>query len=103
MACSSGGAGLFLALKAMGVQPGDPVLLNAWTLAPVPGAIVHAGARPVFVKCGWSWTIDVDDLAAKAKASGAKVLLLVDQLEELITLVTNEDTRQRYSYGKRGW
>ena len=44
-AVNSGGCALFLSLKAAGVEPGDRVLLNAFTLAPVPGAIAHAGAR----------------------------------------------------------
>lgn len=49
IACNSGGCAIFLALKALGVQPGDPVLTCSHTLAPVPGAIVHANAKPIFV------------------------------------------------------
>lgn len=75
-AVNSGGCALFLALKAAGAGPGDKVLLNAFTLAPVPGAIAHAGASPVLVEIDDRLTIDVDDLAAKADASGAKFLLL---------------------------
>ena len=75
-AVNSGGCALFLALKAAGVEPGDKVLLNAFTLAPVPGAIAHAGGEPVLVEINDRLTIDVDDLAAKADASGAKFLLL---------------------------
>eukprot|EP00928_Gymnodinium_smaydae_P082005 TRINITY_DN65432_c0_g1_i1.p1 TRINITY_DN65432_c0_g1~~TRINITY_DN65432_c0_g1_i1.p1 ORF type:complete len:456 (+),score=66.66 TRINITY_DN65432_c0_g1_i1:67-1368(+) len=76
MACNSGGCGIFLALKSLGVKPGDSVLVNAFTLAPVPGAIVHAGATPVFVNCkDDSLTIDVSDLRKKASASKAKVFL----------------------------
>lgn len=76
VACNSGGGALFLALKALGVGPGDRVLLNAFTLAPVPGAIAHAGAEPVIVDIGDRFVIDPADLEAKARASGAKVLLL---------------------------
>ncbi|MEM7524678.1 MAG: aminotransferase class I/II-fold pyridoxal phosphate-dependent enzyme [Pseudomonadota bacterium] len=75
-AVNSGGCAIFIALKAAGVAPGDKVLLNAFTLAPVPGAIAHAGATPVLVEINDRLTIDVDDLAAKAEASGAKFLLL---------------------------
>lgn len=75
-AVNSGGCALFLSLKAAGVEPGDKVLLNAFTLAPVPGAIAHAGGEPVLVEINDRLTIDVDDLAAKADASGAKFLLL---------------------------
>lgn len=76
VAVNSCGAALFLALRVCGVQPGDGVLVNAWTLAPVPGAIDHAGARPVLVEVDERLCVDVDDLRAKAAASGARVLLL---------------------------
>jgi dTDP-4-amino-4,6-dideoxygalactose transaminase len=73
---NSGGCALFVALKAAGVEPGDKVLVNAFTLAPVPGAIAHAGAVPVLVEITPSYVIDLDDLERKAAASGARVLLL---------------------------
>lgn len=77
MACNSGGCGIFLALKAVGVKEGVKVLVNAWTLAPVPGAVVHAGGTPVFVATDpATLAIDIQDLEVQAKASGAKVLLL---------------------------
>ena len=44
---NSGGCALFLALKVAGVGPGTKVLTNSYTLAPVPGAILHAGGTPV--------------------------------------------------------
>ena len=71
---NSGGCALFIALKAAGVEPGDPVLVNAFTLAPVPGAIAHAGGRAVLVDITESYLIDLDDLERKAAASGARVL-----------------------------
>ena len=73
---NSCGCSLFLALKALGVQPGDPVLLNAFTLAPVPGAIAHAGCRAVMVDIGEDLWIDRSDLEAKITSSGARILLL---------------------------
>lgn len=76
VAMNSCGAAMFVALKASGVQPGDAVLSNCFTLAPVPGAIAHALARPVLVDVRDDYTIDVDDLDRKAAASGAKTLLL---------------------------
>ncbi len=76
VAVNSGGGALFLALKVLGVQPGDPVLVNGFTLAPVPGAILHAAARPVIVEIGRDYVIDTQDLRDKAQASGAKVLML---------------------------
>ena len=47
LALASGGQAIQLALRAAGVMPGDVVLTNAFTLAPVPGAIASLGAVPV--------------------------------------------------------
>ena len=74
LAVASGGYALATALRAVGVRPGDPVLTNAFTLAPVPGAIASVGAVPVFVGVTEALVIDLDDLAAKA--GEARVLLL---------------------------
>ena len=76
LALASGGAAMACALRACQVQAGDPVLSNAFTLAPVPGAIASIGARPVFVDVTEDLTIDLAHLEAQAKASGATVLLL---------------------------
>ncbi len=73
---NSGGCALFIALKAAGLQPGDKVLVNAFTLAPVPGAIAHAGGEPVFVDITERTVIDVADLERKAEATGARYLML---------------------------
>jgi dTDP-4-amino-4,6-dideoxygalactose transaminase len=75
-ALNSCGAAMFVALKCAGVRHGDKVLMNAFTLAPVPGAVEHAGAQPVFVEITDSYKIDLADLDKKAASSGAKVLLL---------------------------
>ncbi|MEL7100194.1 MAG: aminotransferase class I/II-fold pyridoxal phosphate-dependent enzyme [Pseudomonadota bacterium] len=74
LAVASGGYALATALRAVGVEPGEPVLTNAFTLAPVPGAIASIGARPVFVETTENLTIDLDDLVAKA--AHARVLML---------------------------
>ncbi|WP_370300633.1 DegT/DnrJ/EryC1/StrS family aminotransferase [Pseudooceanicola sp.] len=66
LAVASGGYAIATALRALGVGPGDKVLTNAFTLAPVPGAIAALGAVPVFVGVTPSLTIDLEDLAAQA-------------------------------------
>lgn len=76
LALASGGAAMACALRAMQVGPGDPVLSNAFTLAPVPGAIASIGARPIFVEVTEDLTIDLGHLEAQARATGATVLLL---------------------------
>lgn len=74
LAVASGGYAMATALRAVGVRAGDKVLSNAFTLAPVPGAIASLGAVPVFVGVTEGLTIDLDDLATKLDQ--AKVLLL---------------------------
>ena len=75
-ALNSCGAAMFVALKCIGVSHGDKVLMNAFTLAPVPGAVEHAGAQPIFVEINENFVIDLQDLDRKAASSGAHVLLL---------------------------
>jgi len=73
---SSCGSSIYVALKSVGVVPGDKILCNAFTLAPVPGAIENAGAVPVFVEITDEYLTDLEDLEIKAKQSGAKYFLL---------------------------
>lgn len=76
LATTSGGQAMQLALRATGVKPGTPVLANAYTLAPVPGAIHATGGVPVLVEIDDNWHTDIDDLRAKAASSGAKHFML---------------------------
>jgi dTDP-4-amino-4,6-dideoxygalactose transaminase len=76
LACASCGSALYLALKSVGVQPGDKVLCNAYTLAPVPGAIENAGAAIELVDIVDDYTIDLDDLDKKAAAPDARWFML---------------------------
>lgn len=73
---ASGGAAMACAMRALQVRPGDPVLSNAFTLAPVPGSIASLGARPIFVEVTEDLTIDLGHLEVQARATSARVLLL---------------------------
>ena len=64
LAVASGGYAMACAMRAVGVQPGDAVLSNGFTLAPVPGAIASLGAQPVFVEITENLVLDLSDLAA---------------------------------------
>ncbi len=76
LALASGGYAMQTALRAIGLQPGDAVLTNAFTLSPVPGAIDAVGGKPVLVETTSDLVIDIDHLDVQAKASGARVLML---------------------------
>lgn len=76
LACASGGYAMATALRALGVKPGDVVLTNAFTLAPVPGAIEAVNGSAVLVEVSEDLVIDLDDLALKATQHPGSVLLL---------------------------
>lgn len=76
LACASGGYAIQVALRAAGLQHGEKILANAYTLAPVPGAMHNAGGVPVLIEIDENWHIDIEDLERKAAESGARFLLL---------------------------
>ena len=49
IAVSNGTDAIFLALKALGVGPGDEVIVPALTFVAVPAVVLHVGAEPVLV------------------------------------------------------
>ncbi|MEQ8895663.1 MAG: aminotransferase class I/II-fold pyridoxal phosphate-dependent enzyme [Roseovarius sp.] len=76
LAVTSGGQALQIALRACDLRPGEAVLTNGFTLAPVPGAISAAGGTVVLVEIDEALRLDLDDLEAKIASSGARILLL---------------------------
>ncbi|MDC1399406.1 DegT/DnrJ/EryC1/StrS family aminotransferase [Yoonia sp.] len=74
LAVASGGYAMTTALRASGVKHRDKVLTNAFTLAPVPGAIAAVGGVPVFVGVTEDLLIDLDDLSTKLDQSKALLL-----------------------------
>lgn len=73
---NSGTDALFLSLKAVGVGAGDEVITVPNTFIATIGAIVAAGARPVFVDVGEEFTIN-PKLIQKAITRRTKVLMPV--------------------------
>ena len=82
-ALASGTAGLHLALLAVGVAPGDDVLVSALTFGASAFAVTYVGARPCFVDSeAASWHLDPEllatelaDRAASGRLPGAVVLV----------------------------
>jgi len=93
LACASGGYAMSLALRAAGVEPGDQVMTNGFTLAPVPGAIASVGANAVLVEITPNLVIDLDDLCRKIADTGSRWLLLSNMrghlcdMEELVAIL----------------
>ena len=66
IAVSSCTAGLHLSVLAMGVNPGDEVIVPTMTFAATANAVVHTGANPIFVDVDkYEMTIDVEDIRKK--------------------------------------
>ena len=76
LACASGGYALHIALRAAGLRAGETVLTNAFSLAPVPGAINNAGGVAVLVETNADLVIDLDDLEEKIERCRPRFLLL---------------------------
>ncbi len=74
LATANGTAALRCALAALGVGCGDEVIVPAFTFIATVGAVVNAGAVPVFAEVDDSLTIDVDDVARKIGPRTAAVV-----------------------------
>lgn len=86
LACASGGYAMAIALRASGLEHGEAVLTNGFTLAPVPGAIAAAGGNPLLVEVTEEMVIDLDDLEDKARTSTARFLLLSNMRGHLVDM-----------------
>jgi len=62
---SSATAALWMALKAFDVKSSDEVLVPSHTAFPTVEAICFAGAVPVFVEVDDTYTVDLEDAAAR--------------------------------------
>jgi pyridoxal phosphate-dependent aminotransferase EpsN len=60
VALASGTAAIHLALRYLGVQAGDAVLVPAVTFAATAFPVTYLGATPVFVDIDESWNMDPD-------------------------------------------
>jgi dTDP-4-amino-4,6-dideoxygalactose transaminase len=84
LALSSGTAGLHLAMVALGVGPGDHVLVPTQTFVATANAVRYVGATPVFVDTDpQTWTVDPglvhDELERRAAAGSLpKAVITVD-------------------------
>jgi pyridoxal phosphate-dependent aminotransferase EpsN len=82
-ALGSGTAALHLALRIVGVGPGDEVLCASFTFSASANPIVYERAMPVFVDCDGTWTIDPNLVEVELKAAAVagrrvKALVAVD-------------------------
>ena len=67
---SSGTSALFLFLKALGVGPGDAVLVPSLTAFPTVEPVFHVGAQPVFIDVDETFTMDPGHIEQVLKQAG---------------------------------
>jgi dTDP-4-amino-4,6-dideoxygalactose transaminase len=96
---SSGTAALHLALRALGIGPGDEVITSANTFAATPFAIAYTGASPVFVDVTPDdYNLDVE-LLEQAVTERTKAIIPVHlygqpaQMEPILELARKYDLR----------
>lgn len=76
VSCNSGTNALYLALKALGVGPGDEVIVPEFTMIATAYAVSYTGAVPVFVDCDSTLNID-PDLIEQSISKRTKVIIPV--------------------------
>lgn len=97
IAVNSGGSAIFLSLVSLGVKAGDDIMLNAFTLAPVPGAISHAGGEVLLLDTTSELVLDINSLKYAIESSDSKVLVLsymrghIPNMDEIMDVVNKYD------------
>ncbi|MEY8213996.1 MAG: DegT/DnrJ/EryC1/StrS family aminotransferase [Colwellia sp.] len=89
---SNGTVALHLALLALGIGPGDEVIVPTFTYVASVNAISYVGATPVFVdSLADTWNLDPEQVAAKVTSHTKAVMIVhlygnpcaMDQLEKI--------------------
>ncbi len=66
LSCCNGTVALHLPLLAIGIGPGDEVLVPSFTYIATANAVRYCGAKPVFVDClPDTWNMDMEDAGRK--------------------------------------
>lgn len=95
--CSSGTDALVMALMALGLGPGDEVILPTFTFFATAGSVARVGATPVFVDvCPICFNIDAEKAAAKI-TSRTKAIMpvhLFGQSADMDAIVALAQTHQ---------
>lgn len=96
VACANGTAALDLAVRALDLQPGDEVILPAFTIISCVRALVLQGLRPVLVdSCPRTFNMQAADVAAKISAK-TKAILIVHLYGLCVDLAPILALAQRY-------
>lgn len=112
-AVSSGSAALLVALKALGIGPGDEVITSSFTFVATVEAIIAAGAVPVLTEIDDTFTMDPDDCARRITPKTKAIIPVhmagapcdMDRIMEIANrrgLLVLEDAAQHFGGRYRG-
>ncbi len=79
LALNAGTTGLMLAMMALGVGPGDEVIVPGFTYVATISAVVYARARPILAEVDDTFNLDPADVEARI-TSRTKAIILVHML-----------------------
>ena len=77
VAVSNGSAALDIALKAIGIVPGDEVIMPTFTIISPAQSVFYAGGKPVLVDSdATTWNMDVSQIEAKITEKTRAILVV---------------------------
>jgi 8-amino-3,8-dideoxy-alpha-D-manno-octulosonate transaminase len=96
LAVNSGTGALITALTALGVGPGDEVIVPGYTYIASAAAVILSGAVPVIAEIDETLTIDPDDVARKITPSTRAIMPvhmrgIPSQMDRLMDLARQHD------------
>ena len=97
---SSGTAALEIAMKAIGVGPGDEVIIPNFTIISNALAVVKLGATPIMIDCGiYDWNIDISQLEKKiSKKTKAAIITHIYSFSNPMEKIIKILKKKKYSY-----
>lgn len=96
-AVNSGTAAIYLALRALGIGPGDEVACPSFSFIATASPILLVGAKPVFVDVGDDYCMDMNDLELKLgdKTKAVIIVHLYGQMGDMGRLL---ELRRKYGF-----
>ena len=96
IACGSGTGGLELSVAALGIGPGDEVIVPAFCCQPVASSVINVGATPVFADID-PWTLVMDPVATeKLITERTRALMPAHIFSVMADMAAFEDLGRRY-------
>lgn len=75
VACSNGSAALDMAVQALGIGPGDEVIMPSFTIISPAASVVRQGGKPVLVDSEpLTWQMNVEQVRAKITEQTAAII-----------------------------